>query len=274
MFLTDLPAPPVLLMKKGDQVNRKDSRTDSLFIAKLAEQAERWDDVISQLKFIIDYSDAQLTIEERNLISIAYKNLTGDLRTSWRVIDTIEKQEQANKGASRRELGLLRSERERIEKELAAKCTELLELLEKVLLPAASIGEERVFYHKMQGDYYRYLAEFAKRSNRDSSATQALEAYKAAYKHALSTLEPWHPTRLGLALNFAVFFRDVRASPERACHLAKHAFDEAVLGLGQMPERAGKDSLVILQLLRDDLVLWAEEMAQQGEFLASYSMIW
>ena len=124
-----------------------------------------------------------------------------------------------------------------------------------------------------QGDYYRYLAEFATRALRESSATRALESYKAAYKHALGTLEPWHPTRLGLALNFAVFFRDVRASPERACHLAKHAFDEAVLGLELEPERAGKDALMILQLLRDDLVLWAEEMVQQGAFSVGNSWL-
>lgn len=255
-------------------VNTKASRADCLFIAKLAEQAERWDDVISQLKSIIAYSDAQLTTEERNLLSIAYKNITGTLRASWRAVDQIEKHERMVPDVPRHELTLLQRERERIENELANRCTELLRLLEKTLTPAASIGEERVFYHKMQGDYYRYLAEFATRALRESSATRALESYKAAYKHALGTLEPWHPTRLGLALNFAVFFRDVRASPERACHLAKHAFDEAVLGLEQAPERAAKDALMILQLLRDDLVLWAEEMVQQesqagqGEFKA------
>lgn len=92
----------------------------------------------------------------------------------------------------------------------------------------------------------------------------SLEAYKTAYKHALGTLEPWHPTRLGLALNFAVYFRDVCASPIRACHLAKHAFDEAINALVKLPEDTYKDSLMILQLLRDDLILWSSEINQQG----------
>jgi 14-3-3 protein epsilon len=79
-----------------------------------------------------------------------------------------------------------------------------------------------------------------------------------AYKHALSTLEPTHPTRLGLALNFSVYYHDVYRSPERASHLAKHAFDEAIESLEQ--SSAPRDSLMILQLLRDDLILWAAEM--------------
>lgn len=88
-----------------------------------------------------------------------------------------------------------------------------------------------------------------------------------AYQHALSTLEPTHPTRLGLALNFSVFYHDVYRSPERASHLAKHAFDEAIESLDQSSAAQGlRDSLMILQLLRDDLILWAAEM-QNGVFI-------
>lgn len=109
------------------------------------------------------------------------------------------------------------------------------------------------------------MAEFAQAESRKDYAGASLDAYKIAYKVALSTLEATHPTRLGLALNFAVYFRDVLNSPERACHLAKHAFDEAVAILDQMPESKYRDSLLILQLLREDLTLWFKEMQEQGE---------
>lgn len=62
----------------------------------------------------------------------------------------------------------------------------------------------RKFFRK--GDYYRYLAEFSQRKDRERFAELSLNAYKLAYKHALATLHPIHPTRLGLALNFAVFY--------------------------------------------------------------------
>ncbi|KAA1477289.1 14-3-3-like protein [Dentipellis sp. KUC8613] len=218
-------------------VNTQVSRAECLFIAKLADESERWDDVITQLKSIISFSNAQLTVEERNLLSVAYKNATGTHRASWRTLDTLEKH-QAQAHAPRREAALLRRAKERIERDIADACRDVLALLERTLVPAAAAGEEKVFYKKMQGDYYRYLVECARRQQREHYAQLSLEAYKGAYKHALGTLEPWHPTRLGLALNFAVYYRDVRGSPERACHLAKHAFDEAVAAMWQMPEQA------------------------------------
>ena len=221
-------------------------------------------------------------MEERNLLSIAYKHVTGTLRTSWRTVEGLEKQEAASGTALPRELVLIRRQREKIERELADACQDLLDLLDRHLVPAAEAGEERVFYHKMhvihpsskksilpyaynrQGDYHRYLAEFARRQQRERSALLALEAYKASYKHAFGTLPPWHPTRLGVALNFSVFFHDVRGSPDRACHLAKHAFDEAVAAMHATPENTFRDSLMILHLLRDDIILWSAEMQPDG----------
>jgi 14-3-3 protein epsilon len=221
-------------------------------------------------------------MEERNLLSIAYKHVTGTLRTSWRTVEGIEKQETANGRATQREQALIRNQREKIELELADACKDLLDLLDRHLVPAAEAGEERVFYLKMHassfpsplvpnlehayrhGDYYRYLAEFARRQERERAAQLALEAYKASYKHAFSTLPPWHPTRLGVALNVSVYVHDVWGSPDRACHLAKHAFDEAVGAMHATPEHTFRDSLMILHLLRDDIVLWSAEMLQDG----------
>ena len=119
-----------------------------------------------------------------------------------------------------------------------------------------------------KGDYFRYLAEFAQQSDRSNYSDLSLAAYKYAYKHALAKLEPTHPTRLGLALNFAVYYHDVRKSPERACHLGKHAFDEAVACLNESSSvQVMRDSMMILQLLRDDLVIWSGEMQRGKPFV-------
>ncbi len=169
-------------------------------------------------------------------------------------------------------------EKDRIKKELDDTCKDVVELMEKHLIPAADSGEEKVFYSKMyvglflllreltylcrRGDYYRYLAEFSKNKPNDKYASSSLDAYKFAYKHALATLDPTHPTRLGLALNFAVYYHDICDSPERACYLAKHAFDEAIAVASQtsVSSQTMEDSLMILQLLRDDMILWAGEV--------------
>jgi len=84
------------------------------------------------------------------------------------------------------------------------------------------------YYRK--GDYHRYLAEFAVGDRRKESADKSLEAYKAATEVAQTELPPTHPIRLGLALNFSVFYYEILNAPDQACHLAKQAFDDAIAG--------------------------------------------
>ena len=80
-----------------------------------------------------------------------------------------------------------------------------------------------------KGDYHRYLAEFAVGDKRKTSADKSLEAYKAATDVAASNLAPTHPIRLGLALNFSVFYYEILNSPDRACSLAKQVLPHLTL---------------------------------------------
>ncbi|BFZ53365.1 hypothetical protein PYCC9005_000388 [Savitreella phatthalungensis] len=112
------------------------------------------------------------------------------------------------------------------------------------------------------GDYHRYLAEFATGSKRQESAEKSLEAYKAASDVSVTELPPTHPIRLGLALNFSVFYYEILNSPDRACHLAKQAFDDAIAELDTLSEESYKDSTLIMQLLRDNLTLWTSDMQE------------
>ncbi|KAH9976028.1 14-3-3 domain-containing protein [Lactifluus volemus] len=235
---------------------------DCLVLAKLAGQAERWDDVIKQLKSIISYSDGHLTMEERNLLSIAYKHVMGTLLTSWRNIEGIEKQETVNGCVTQRKQALIRHQREKIENELADACRDLLNLLDRSLVPVVEPGEERVFNYKM----HETICRVRPTSRPRTISTTSIRAHKALYKHAFNTLPPWHPTRLGVALNFFVHFHDVHGSPDRACHLTNHAFDEVVGAMHATPEHTFRDSLMILQFLRDDIILWSAEMLQDGAY--------
>merc|ERR1712232_1491260 len=153
--------------------------------------------------------------------------------------------------------------RDKVEKELKDVCSDILEVLDKHLIPAASTSESKVFYYKVKGDYYRYLAEFATGDDRKEAAENSLTAYKAASDTANTDLPPTHPIRLGLALNFSVFYYEILNSPDRACHLAKQAFDDAIAELDTLSEDSYKDSTLIMQLLRDNLTLWTSDM--QGE---------
>eukprot|EP00003_Mantamonas_plastica_P031188 TRINITY_DN79_c0_g1_i3.p1 TRINITY_DN79_c0_g1~~TRINITY_DN79_c0_g1_i3.p1 ORF type:complete len:222 (+),score=77.81 TRINITY_DN79_c0_g1_i3:282-947(+) len=207
--------------------------------------------------------DLELTVEERNLLSVAYKNVIGARRASWRIISSIEQKEE-NKGNDNHVVKI-KEYRQKVENELNNICSDILSVLDDHLIKSATSGESKVFYYKMKGDYHRYLAEFATGGARKEAAENSLVAYKAASDIAMTELPPTHPIRLGLALNFSVFYYEILNSPDRACQLAKQAFDDAIAELDTLSEESYKDSTLIMQLLRDNLTLWTSDIAEKDE---------
>lgn len=231
----------------------EESHEELIYMAKLTEQAERYADMVAFMKKVAT-SDTELTVEERNLLSVAYKNYIGAPRASWRVVNQIEQKEEVK--GNERNVRLVQSYRKKIEAELANICKDILDVLEKHLIPHSGTGESKVFYLKMKGDYHRYHAEFAGGDERKQAAEASLVSYQAATELANTELSPTHPIRLGLALNFSVFYYEVLNMPDRACQLAKQAFDDAIAELDNIGEDSVKDSTLIMQLLRDNLTLW------------------
>ncbi|XP_029121315.2 14-3-3-like protein D isoform X2 [Elaeis guineensis] len=237
-------------------------RENYIYVAKLAEQAERYDEMVESMKKVAKL-DVELTVEERNLLSVGYKNVIGARRASWRILCSIEQKEEAR--GNEQHVKRIREYRQKVESELSNICNDIMTVIDEHLIPSSSAGESSVFYYKMKGDYYRYLAEFKSGSERKEAAEQSLEAYQAATSTAEADLSPTHPIRLGLALNFSVFYYEIMNSPERACHLAKQAFDEAISELDTLSEESYKDSTLIMQLLRDNLTLWTSDIPEDGE---------
>lgn len=235
-------------------------RIDMIQKAKLAEQAERYDDMAACMMAVTQCGQ-ELSNEERNLLSVAYKNVVGARRSSWRVISSIEQKT----GESDKKMELTKEYREKIERELKTVCDTVLELLEKFLIPKATQPECQVFYLKMKGDYYRYLSEVAKDAVRDKTILDSQDSYQKAFDISKQKMQPTHPIRLGLALNFSVFYYEILNSPEKACSLAKTAFDEAIAELDTLNEDSYKDSTLIMQLLRDNLTLWTSESTEGNE---------
>jgi len=229
-------------------------REDSVQRAKLAEQAERYDDMAASMKKVTERGE-ELSNEERNLLSVAYKNVVGARRSSWRVISSIEQKTEGNE----RKQTMAREYREKVEKELDEICQDVLGLLNNHLVPKASNAESKVFYLKMKGDYYRYLAEVASGDKKPGVVSESEKSYQSALDIAKEQMQPTHPIRLGLALNYSVFFYEILNAPDRACHLAKQAFDDAIAELDTLNEDSYKDSTLIMQLLRDNLTLWTSD---------------
>ena len=88
------------------------------------------------------------------------------------------------------------------------------------------------------------------------------DAYENASKIA-EQLPHTHPIKLGLALNYSVFFNEILSDHEKACKISKEAFDNAMPDLDKLEEEQYKDSATIMQLLRDNLTLWTTDTEEK-----------
>lgn len=156
------------------------SREQYVYLAKLAEQAERYEEMVQFMQKLVLGSTpgSELSVEERNLLSVAYKNVIGSLRAAWRIVSSIEQKEESRKNEEH--VVLVKDYRSKVESELSDVCASILQLLESNLIPSASASESKVFYLKMKGDYHRYLAEFKVGDERKAAAEDTMLAYRAA----------------------------------------------------------------------------------------------
>jgi len=235
------------------------ARDKEVYFAKLAEQAERYDEMAEHMEKVGKIPD-ELTIEERNLLSVAYKNAVGSRRASWRIITSVEQKEKSKGNEDQAKFA--REYCTKVEAELQKICDTILGLLTDNLIPKSSSGEGTVFYQKMKGDYYRYIAEFTEGDKKSAAAENARKSYEEAQKVAEKDLAVTHPIRLGLALNYSVFQYEVLQNPEEACKMARTAFEDAIAELDSVAEESYKDATLIMQLLRDNLTLWTSD--QEG----------
>ena len=124
-------------------------------------------------------------------------------------------------------------------------------------LKVAATDETKAFFYKMIGDYYRYVAELG---NEDIEKVKsgALENYELAAKNS-EKLNACNPTRLGLALNFSVFYYEVMGDHKKACELGEQALTDALEKIDDVDEETFRDAKSIIELLKENLSLWKEE---------------
>ena len=193
----------------------------------------------------------ELSTEERNLLSVAWKSVVGAGR------DALRAMRAARAGSQDAALaGLLRLYHRRLAGEVHMVCRDQSALVDKYLLPAAKDADARVFFLKMKGDSWKYTAEASAGAARKSAGEQAQAAYAAAEAVALQELKPTHPVRLGLLLNFSIFLYEILGAKEHAIELAQKTTDDALSQLDELGEDSYRDSALIIQLLRDNIGLW------------------
>lgn len=228
----------------------------NVYIAMLAEQCNRFEEMVEFLEDMLKGRTQDLNSDERNLLSIAYKNSVTSKRSALKTVMAYEFKESKKENSNF--LSFIQEYRKRIEDELNATCNGVLKSIDEHLLPRASDDEAKVFYHKMKGDYNRYIAEYAKGDLKETVTNGASESYKLASEIS-KKLSPIHPIGLGLALNYSVFYYEVLNNHEKACEIAKDTLDIAQKELPKVEDEDNddcKDAISIINLLRENLEMW------------------
>jgi hypothetical protein len=279
---------------------------------KWAEASGRHNDMLDNVRALVKEASNQgfeLTSEERNFVSFAFKNVVSELRQQWRILvqtelswmngyeDSSSVSPPLSTGRSRRsDISLINNgdssddedldnffdidEEAKIKKKWDTRtkeqlrrdhfkeyltsvetklfriCNELEVMVNETLLPTTGEHQGKVFFRKMLADYSRYLSEILNGEKRKERAEKALMSYKLAATLADSVLNPTDSVRLGLSLNFSVFYWEIMGFKDRARQVAKAAFDDAMAEFEKMGERDHKESTLILELIRENLDLW------------------
>jgi 14-3-3 protein epsilon len=236
-------------MSKGYEKN--------VYLAMLAEQTNRFEEMIDFLEDMLKSRDKDLTADERNLLSIAYKNAVSTRRTALRTIMAYEMKEK-KKGTSAF-LPYIQEYRKKVEEELTKMCQNVINMIDTQLLKRADEVEAKVFYLKMKGDYNRYIAEYAEGDLKHSVGQASLKAYQEATDYA-KDISSTNPIVLGLALNFSVFYYEVMNDHEKACITAKNTLDKAEKELpSDEDDEEYRDAISIVNLLKENLEMWKIE---------------
>ena len=215
-----------------------------IYLAMLSEQCERYTDMIRYLEELITIKKEELNFDERNLLSIAYKNYISEIRNAIRVIMAYENKE-STRGDSPY-LPFIIEYKDKIRQELEKECLNICFKIEKLIMPKLTSKETKVFFGKMKGDYYRYIAENTEGDVKKKYSDLALNTYNETVAEA-NNLNYKNSEKLGLLLNLSVYYYEVASNPK-----------EALKGIDEDNEEY-KDSISIVNLLHDNIEMWEME---------------
>ena len=232
---------------------------EKIFMARVADQAERYDDMVTYLKQIMAESEEDVSVDVRNLLSVGFKNLIGSRRAAWRTVSAIEQNKKYEQYS-----GDCAEYKKKIEDELSNLCDDIIKSIQDHSLKKTKDADGEVFYLKMIADYYRYVAECASGDKLADVTEKAGDFYSQAQEKATG-LKTYNSTRLGLSLNYSVFYYELKNDSKKACEIAQEALDGAKNDIESMDNEDARDAISIVELLKENLDLWKEAEGEGGD---------
>ena len=245
-------------MSEEEDKKEKYTREEYVYLSKLYEKAQRFEDMVSSINKFIELNP-QLTKEERNILSAGYKNILFDKRENWRFLSSMERKEAKKKS---KQVIYIQEIKNHIEKEIRTIVESVQNLIDKFLINNCSDNESKVFYMRLKADHYRYLCEISKEKD---LLEKAEKKYKEAYNIAMKELPYINNERIGLCLNFALFYYEVKGDKKEGYRIAKNCFEESMKYLEELEKFKSKDALMLIQLHKENLIFWSSEMNEDEQ---------
>jgi len=236
------------------------SRSEIVDKLKQANPATQYDEMLDLIQTLTPKQ--AFSKEERDLFGLAVENYIQARQKLWSEAASAE----AKAEGSEQKQQQYKSEREKIEADSRS-------VLETKILPVAKDQTElsakttgSVFFRTISGNAYAFLASITGGDKRNALIQDAQKFYDTAFDQAKLELNAADPQRLYLALNFSQFYYDILNTPDKACHLAKQAFDDAIA-----EDVRPDESERLMQRLRDNLTKWTSDTeGEEGEAMDAH----
>ena len=234
----------------------------NFYLATIAEQCGRYKEMAEYLEEIVNQRDKGLNNDERNLLSIAYKNSINSARNAMRTILAFESKEKKKENSQY--LPYIIEYKQQVQDELTQLCQRVVKIIDELLLKKDQDEDAKLFYFKMKGDYKRYAGEFAEGELKKQLSDEAKKAYEQAAE-VVKSLPVLNPIALGLALSNSVFYYEIYNEHKKAIEIAKAAIDKADKELPNIDKDAeeNRDIVSIYNLLKLNLDKWVN--IEEGE---------
>ena len=226
-----------------------------VYLAMLAEQSQRFEDMMNFLEEMILSTEQDISADERNLLSISYKNAISHKRQAVRTLLAYEMKEKKKDNSLY--LEYITEYKKKLEIELTEICLKIIRFITVNLIPRAISNDGKLYYLKLIADYHRYIAENLESDNKKHHSDLSIKYYNEATEVA-KKLPISDPIRLGLALNFSVFYYEVINNQETAKYIAESALKDVKEVLQTLDENDDehKDTFSIVDLLNENLNMW------------------